>query len=159
MLSESILWTIPVLGALVLAKWILITIIPAFSSVSLFDLSPALNEGSGDVSPAVAALLVLSYTLFVPIQEIIYRGAMQSSLQLFLSGKNKTTLAILVSNIPFSMIHFHLSIILVVTTYILGLFWGDMYARQRTLVGATVSHFLVGLFAFFILGLQDVLIF
>jgi len=156
---ESILWTLPVLGLLVLCKWILITTIPAFSDVTLFDISPALNEGAGDVSPAVAALLVLAYTLFVPVQEIIYRGAMQSSLQLFLTGKNKTTLAILVSNIPFSMIHFHLSVILVVTTYILGVFWGYMYARQRTLIGPTVSHFLVGLFAFFILGLQDVLVF
>ncbi|MBS0629483.1 MAG: cyclic nucleotide-binding domain-containing protein [Verrucomicrobia bacterium] len=156
---ESILWTIPVLLALILCKWILITVIPAFSSVTLFDISPALNEGAGDVSPAVAALLVLAYTLFVPVQEIIYRGAMQSSLQLFLSGKNKTILAILVSNIPFSMIHFHLSVILVVTTYILGVFWGYMYARQKSLLGVSISHFLVGLFAFFILGLQDVLVF
>lgn len=158
-LLESILWTLPVLVALVICKWILISTIPSFSSVTLFDISPALNEGAGDVSRPVAALLVLSYTLFVPVQEIIYRGAMQSSLQRFLYGKNKILPAILVSNIPFSMIHFHLSLILVITTYILGIFWGYMFARQKSLLGVSVSHFLVGLFAFFILGLQDVLIF
>jgi len=155
---ESIVWTIPVLFAFVICKWILIHTIATFSSLPLFDISPDLNKGAPHVGPAAVALLVISYTLFVPVQEIIYRGAMQSSLQQFLTGKNKTTLAILVSNIPFSMIHFHLSVILVITTYILGVFWGYMYARQKNLIGVSVSHFLVGLFAFFILGLQDVLI-
>lgn len=155
---DSVLLTIPVLIALVVCKWILIQLVPAFSDLPLFDVSPALNDDV-TVSPGAAILLVLGYVLFVPVQEIIYRGAMQSSLQMFLLGKNKTTVSILVSNIPFCMIHFHLSLILVVTTYILGVFWGYMFAKQKTLVGVSVSHFLVGLFAFFILGLQGVLIF
>lgn len=156
-LLESILFTVPVLIALVVIKWILIRTIPLFSDLPLFDLTPALNKGAPPISTEMAAFFVIVYSIFVPVQEIIYRGAMQSSLQLFLG--NKTTLAILVSNIPFCMIHFHLSLILVVTTYILGIFWGYMYARQKTLLGVCVSHFLVGLFAFFILGLEGVLIF
>lgn len=158
-IGESILLTIPVMIGLVAIKWVLIKTLPVYSSLPLFHISPALNVGAGSVSPLASAFLVLSYSLFVPVQEIIYRGAMQNSLEIFLSGKNKTTLAILVSNIPFSMIHFHLSVILVVTTYILGFFWGKMFARQRTLVGVSVSHFLIGLFAFFILGLDGILIF
>jgi CRP-like cAMP-binding protein len=156
---ESIVSTIPVMVALIVIKWLLIKIVPAFDSLPLFHISPALNEGTKSVGLLASAFLVLSYSLFVPVQEIIYRGAMQSSLEIFLSGKNRTFLAILVSNIPFSMIHFHLSVILVVTTYILGVFWGYMFARQRSLVGVSVSHFLIGLFAFFILGLQGILIF
>lgn len=158
-LVDSILLTIPVIVALILIKWALIKIFPIFSDLPLFDLSPALNKGAPPVSTGVSFFLVFVYSLFVPVQEIIYRGAMQSSLQLFITGRNKVTLAILVSNIPFSMIHAHLSLLLVITTYILGVYWGYMYARQKTLVGVCVSHFLVGLFAFFILGLEGVLIF
>lgn len=156
-LIVSLVFTIPILIALVLIKWILIEFVPVFSDLPLFDLSPALNKGAPPISREMAAFFVIVYSIFVPVQEIIYRGAMQSSLQLFLT--NKTTLAILVSNIPFAMIHFHLSLILVISTYFLGIFWGYMYARQKTLVGVCVSHFLVGLFAFFILGLEGVLIF
>lgn len=156
-LVESILLTVPVLIALVVIKWILIRTIPVFSDLPLFDLTPALNKGAPPVSTEMAAFFIIVYSIFVPVQEIIYRGAMQTSLQLFLG--NRTSLAILVSNIPFAMIHFHLSLILVVTTYILGVFWGYMYARQKSLLGVCVSHFLVGLFAFFILGLEGVLIF
>lgn len=156
---ESFVATIPVMVILVAIKWVLIQIVPAFDSLPLFHVSAALNQGAESVGPLASAFLILSYSLFVPVQEIIYRGAMQSSLEIFLSGKNRTLLAILVSNIPFSMIHFHLSVILVVTTYFLGIFWGSMFARQRSLVGVSFSHFLIGLFAFFILGLQGILIF
>jgi CRP-like cAMP-binding protein/membrane protease YdiL (CAAX protease family) len=158
-LTESFLFTLPILVALVALKWLLIRHVTAFSSLTLFHISPALNNGAPPVSNGVAALLVIVYVLFVPLQEIIFRGAIQSSLQHFLVGKNKTLAAILVSNIPYCMIHFHLSLILVVLTYLLGSFWGWMYSRQKTLIGVCFAHFLTGLFAFFILGLQDILVF
>lgn len=158
-LVESSLFTLPILVALVILKWIFIHYISAFSSLTLFHISPALSPGAPPVSNLEAFVLVLAYTIFVPVQEIIFRGAMQSSLQLFLTGKNRFLLAILISNIPFCMIHFHLSLILVLLTYLFGSFWGWMLARQKTLVGPCFSHFVVGLFAFFILGIQDILVF
>jgi membrane protease YdiL (CAAX protease family) len=33
-----------------------------------------------------------------------------------------------------------------------GLFWGWMFARQRSIVGVTVSHIVVGLWANFLVG-------
>lgn len=152
------LWTIPVLLFLTLGKWILIQKVPQFSSLQLFHMSPALSPGAAPVSNFEAAILVLAYTVFVPVQEVIFRGAMQSSLQLFHPGRGGVLQAILISNIPFCMIHFHLSLILVVLTYCLGSFWGWMYAKQKTLIASCFSHFIIGLYAFFIIGIQDVLV-
>lgn len=158
-LVESSLITIPILIALVLLKWSLIHTVHDFSHLKLFHISSALNRGAPKITHLEAGLLVSVYILFVPVQEFIYRGGIQSSLQLFLTGKNKTLQAILVSNIPFCMIHFHLSIILVVLTYFFGLILGWIYARQKTLIGSCFCHFIVGLFAFFILGIQDIFIY
>ena len=152
------LWTIPILLGLTGIKWILIQAVPQFSSLQLFHISPALSPDALPVSHFEAAILVFAYTLFVPVQEIIFRGAIQSSLQLFRPGKGGTLQAILISNIPFCMIHFHLSLILVILTYCFGVFWGWMYAEKKTLVASCFSHFIIGLYSFFILGVQDILV-
>lgn len=156
---ESLLLTLPILVLLTVVKWAAIHVIPTFSSLSVFYISPALNTGAPPVGIGTAILLVAVYCLFVPIQEIIYRGAMQSSLQIFLKKKHSVGVAILVSNIPFCMIHFHLSLILTVFVYFFGLFWGWLYARQRTLIGCIASHLLIGFYAFFIIGVQDLLLY
>ena len=56
------------------------------------------------------------------------------------------------------MIHLHLSFSLAVVVYSYGVYWGWMYARQRTLIGCCINHFLVGIWAFFIVGIQDFLV-
>lgn len=157
-LIESFFLSLPVFGIVVLYKWIIIQIDPAFYNFSLFHVTAGLNpDTTKQVSYFVIALLLLGYAVFVPVQEIIYRGAMQNILEKFLIGKNKTILAILISNFPFSLIHIHVSLVLTVLVYFLGVFWGWLFARQRTLVGCTFSHFLVGIWAFFIVGISDIL--
>ncbi len=156
-LIESALFTIPIFIFLIILKWVLIHTVHQFSHLTLFHISPSLMPGE-HVSHLEGAILVMVYALFVPVQEMVFRGAIQSSLEKFLSKKNKISFAIFVSNIPYALIHFHLSLILVVLVYFFGSFWGWMYSRQKTLVGPVFSHFIVGLFAFFILGIQDILV-
>jgi hypothetical protein len=155
---ESILYCIPLLAIVIAAKWLAISFLPAFQHLTLFHISPALASDAPPASPLVFALLVGTYALFVPIQEFIFRGAIQSSLDQFLSGKNKTLQAILISNLPFSMIHWHLSFSVAVTTYFYGLVLGFIFARQKTLIGCCINHFIFGIWAFFIVGFQDLLI-
>lgn len=156
-LWESFLLTIPVLGIVTLYKWIHIQIDPSLHHIPLFQIGAALNPSAGEsVSNSITAFLILGYAVFVPVQEMIYRGAMQNTLEQFLSGKNRTWLAICISNLPFSIIHLHVSLVLTIIVYFFGLFWGWLFARQRTLVGCTFSHFLLGIWAFFIVGLSDV---
>jgi hypothetical protein len=155
---ESILYCIPVFAIIVATKWVAINLIPGFSDLKFFHISPASADGAAPVSSITFSILVLLYALFVPIQEFIFRGAIQSSLEQFLLGKHRTLQAILISNLPFSMIHLHLSFSLTILVYFFGVFWGWMYARQRTLIGCCINHFFVGLWAFFIVGIQDFLV-
>jgi membrane protease YdiL (CAAX protease family) len=44
-----------------------------------------------------------------------------------------------------------------VAAFVPGLFWGWMFAKQRSLVGVTVSHIAVGLWAIFALGVHAII--
>ena len=129
--AESILLTLPVLGLIYLLKGEL-----PFRSL-----------------PQLTPFLAGIYFLSAPLQEILYRGALQNTLERFLSGKGKTLRAILIANLPFSLIHLPLSFPLTIAVYALGLFWGWMFLRQKTVVGCAISHLLVGLWSLSLKGI------
>ena len=99
---------------------------------------------------------MIAYALFTPAQEFITRGALQSSLQMFVGDETRGKLwsAILLSNLMFAAAHSHTSFGLAVAVLVSGLFWGWLYAKQRSLLGVSVSHFLIGVWALFIVGLR-----
>jgi membrane protease YdiL (CAAX protease family) len=86
------------------------------------------------------------------VQELIVRGALQSSLEMFLTGPRRVKNAILVSGLLFAALHIHIGFVLALVAFVPGLFWGVLYARKRNLIGVTLSHIAVGVYAFFILG-------
>lgn len=146
---EACIFTIPLLPLIIFFKWILIHYAPAWSTHALFDLSTH-PEAHFPLSLDIAELGL--YLVFVPIQELIARGALQSSFQILLVGPHKTLWAIILSNILFSVTHLHLSITIGLATIIPGLFWGWLYSRQGSLVGVIISHLIVGIWALFIVG-------
>ena len=157
-LGEGVIFTLPLLGLIVLGKWLIIKFIPAFSHLTLFDFSAATNYGH---KPASGSWLILAlpiiYLLLVPLQELMYRGLLQGSIEEFLTGKHRTRLAIFVANFIFSMTHLHVALLLAVMVFPPGLFWGWLYARHRTLIGVTVSHLLAGGWVFFVVGINPFL--
>lgn len=156
---EALLYCIPFFAIVILIKWLYIHLVPRFHHLSLFHISADLRPGETPVSPWVFAALVIVYGLFVPIQEFVFRGIIQGRLQEFLLGRHKVMRAILISNLPFSMIHLHLSFSLAFFAYLSGLFWGWLYSKQKNLIGCSIHHFIVGAWSFFIIGAQDVLTF
>lgn len=94
------------------------------------------------------------YILFVPIQELIVRGAIQGALYELVSDKerNRVIGSILLSNFMFSSFHAHISLFFVVIIFIPSVIWGYLYYRHKTLIGVTVSHILSGTFAIYALG-------
>lgn len=156
--KEGVLFSVPIIAAAVLIKWFMIHVYPKSESVPLFHLTLGINPSYvGKLPLALLLVLPLVYLLFTPIQELISRGAMQSSLQEFLTGPYKKWSAILVSNLLFSVTHIHVSLGLAVAVFLPGLVWGWMFERHRSLVGVSVSHMIVGGFAYFIMGVQGVL--
>ena len=91
---------------------------------------------------------VTSYFFVAPAQELIARGFLQSSIERFLTGKNRTAIAILLTSVQFGVVHLHFSFATGVVAMISGLLFGAIFARQRTLVGVSLSHFVLGTLAF-----------
>lgn len=150
---ESIIYTIPFLFIILIYKWLLIKTSASFADHNLFDFTLSLEMNKQHVSFWLAALTIFLYLLFVPIQEFLARGIMQSSFQQLLVGPHKTFWAILLSNFLFSDFHAYVSVRFGLAVIIPGIFWGWLYARHKTLIGPIVSHLIIGAWALFIVGL------
>ena len=94
------------------------------------------------------------YLAWSPIQELLFRGILQNRLKKRLEKEGKGWLAIPLTALLFCSIHVHLSSAMVFVTFALGLLWGWLYQRHGTILGVSISHFVLGDFAGF-LGLWD----
>ena len=148
--------TVLLCGAATLIKWVLILLLPAMDHCRVFQLSFGHGEAGARIDLARGFTIALLYGVFSPVQEIIARGALQSSFQEFLENRGRIVWAILLSNAMFAAFHIHVSTFLALLAMSAGFFWGWLYYRQRSLVGVSVSHILTGWYALFILGLERI---
>lgn len=145
--KESVMWSLIIILAMVLAKWLLIVSVPRFAHLQLIDFN---------LSTQSLGFNFILYTLHSPIQEFVARGVLQGSLQHFFTGKNVTFRAIIVSNALFSATHVHLlSGLLGIIVFVPGLFWGWLYSRHNSLVGVSISHLLIGWTGLFFLNIES----
>ena len=148
---EALLFTLPLVVGTVGLKLALVSWVPSMQGLPLFQMfaPPAPGLPASGFNPWLA----LAYVLFAPFQELIYRGGVQWALAHFLTGRWRHWLANAGSNIIFSAAHLYVSPGLAVTAFVVGLFWGWLYTRQRALVGVSVSHVLLGFWAFEVVDL------
>lgn len=148
---QAVALTLPLMAVSVLLKMWLVANVPSMQGQPVFQMFSA--PGPGMPAAVFNPWLTLAYIVFVPFQELIYRGGLQGALSHFLTGRWRQWLAILGSNIIFSAAHLYISPGLSVTAFIAGLFWGWLYSRQKGLVGVSVSHILLGFWAFEVVDL------
>jgi len=91
---------------------------------------------------------VISYFFVAPAQELLGRGFLQNSIEKFLTGRHRTLLAIVLTAVQFGVVHLHFSFATGALAMASGILFGAMFARQRTLLGVSMSHFLLGTLAF-----------
>lgn len=139
-LTPPFLVVITVLKALVL--WLTDSAFPLFERT---DVAERLAESD-------VMLWLRIYAATAVVQELIVRGALQSSLEAFLTGPGRRTRAILVCALLFAISHLHISYLFALLALVPGLFWGWLYSRRPNLVGVSLSHLVVGGYVFFILG-------
>lgn len=145
-------WVTLAIALIVLGiKWFLIEWDPAYANKPFIFILGAIKNPNFSLSTYLSILI--AYSLFAPLQEIIVRGALQSSFNEFLIGKRKGVWSVFLSNIIFSVTHTHLSILASLMVFFPGLLWGWLYLRTPTLVGVIFSHILIGIWALFIIGL------
>lgn len=150
---ESFLMTLPLLAGIALLKGVVLYLNPDIED-RVFSILDVLE---GERVDPTFYLYGMAYALFCPVQEFISRSGIQSALQNFLpESKSRVWIAIILSNLMFSTAHSHLNLTFALLTFFPGLFWGWMYARQGSLLGASVSHVMVGIWIFFIVGIDDI---
>lgn len=156
-LKESFLFSLPICFLMLLTKWILIhTPTSSFYAKPFFDYYGIVLNLHYHIleSPSLWWLGLVAYSLYlVPIQEIVVRGGLQSCLQLFLSSRYNVLWALLISNFLFATLHTSVSFNMSIATFALGMFWGWLYHRQKTLIGPCLSHIMIGILGFWVLGL------
>lgn len=89
----------------------------------------------------------LTYLVIAPLQEFIARGVMQGSIQRLLVGPHTAFWSIVITAFLFGSLHLHSSIMVSTAAVLSSFLWGWMYVRHKNLVGASLSHFLIGNFA------------
>ena len=156
--TEGILFSIPLMALVVLIKWSFIHFIPSLNHLALFDPAAATNH-SAEFNLKIYLIAMLIYALFCPAQEFIGRGCIQTSLQNLMDGKpiQVKWQAIIISNLIFASAHSHLSVGFALTVFIPGIFWGWLFYRHKSLVGVSISHVLIGVWAVFFLGIQSIM--
>ena len=147
-LREALLFSGVFLVFLVAFKWLLTLYVPGFIGDPVIDWSPM-----KDYSTTSLIFLYIGYIILVPVQEFIARGVIQSSLAHLLPLKNRISIAIIVANLFFCVSHIHASVSFAIMLFIPGVFWGLMYQRQKSILGVSVSHIIIGVFTLLCLNL------
>lgn len=86
----------------------------------------------------------ITYLAIAPLQEFIARGVIQSSLQRLLVGSRSGFWAVLITSFLFGSLHLFTSQNLAIAAVITSWLWGWMFARQKSLTGVSLSHFIIG---------------
>lgn len=147
---EGFVFTLPFLALVVLIKFVLIKNISVFAELPLF-----VFVGPGQSLTSYLWILGV-YLLLTPAQELIARGFLQSCLRNFFHGRYKIFFAIFMANVFFEMVHIVHALSFAVSAFCFGLFWGYLYERQKSLIGVSVSHALLGGWTFFVMGFDPI---
>ena len=116
-------------------------------------------DESGQLNWSRYVLFGVVYALFCPVQELIGRCGAQAPLFAFLQGseRKRHAVSILASNLLFAASHSHLNVAFMLVTFLPGLFWGWLFMRNKSIVGVSLSHAMIGIYALFALGLEEFL--
>jgi CRP-like cAMP-binding protein/membrane protease YdiL (CAAX protease family) len=156
---ESIGYSILIIVGLIIFKLCLIQFIPLYHHELLFNPRDGLNMEYGHIiQTSHLFYLAMIYAAFCVFQEFVSRGLLQGCIGFFHQGKHKNLVAILLSNIIFSILHLHVSFIFALVVFPLGCFWGWLYSKSKSLVGVSISHVLIGVTAGNFIGFNFLLL-
>ena len=150
---DALLWALLLIVGILLLKWLLVTAVPGMQGQPVFDIR--LRHTS---SPA--SFLLLALVLYVPVcmlQELVARGILHAGLGALLTGRWGPLWALLLSNALFSLFHVHYSVAVALATFALGLYFGLLWIRHRSLLAVALAHYLVGFFAIEVLNVLPLL--
>ncbi|MEL6184859.1 MAG: cyclic nucleotide-binding domain-containing protein [Myxococcota bacterium] len=138
--------------AISLGVILLMTVVKALAVAAIPHLGPVFPISDLRGASILEILAKLgAYVVLIPLQEFVFRGAIQGSLLHLLDGSGRRRNALLLANAVYAAGHMHMGIVLVPATFSVGLLWGWMFDVQRSLVGVVASHLVIGCYALFVL--------
>lgn len=145
-LLEALILSIPLIGLIILFKFVAIQYLPQFQGKELFNpYSLRMDEKYGiDLTNGDVTIFALIYSAYVFFQAILVRGGLQGMFSRFFSTKWKNVLAIWFSSLVFASVYVYFGLFVVTTVFTTSLFLGWLYNRQKNLFGVTLAHILVG---------------
>ena len=155
---QALIWTDTLLLLLVLVlKLAWIRWAPSMADQPLFD--PASVFSGRPFNLGIYLFAISLYLIHAPLQELVARAGLQGTLQNFIPTQHGRInwKAILISNLLFAASHSFIGFWFCVAAFVPGLFWGWMFAKQRSLIGVMVSHIAVGMWAIFVVGVQEII--
>lgn len=130
-IAESLLATAPVVFIITLIRWWGGTHIIELQGKPFFDLT-ALDYA------------FWAYLFVAPGGEFVARGITQSLLFRMLGGKHAVLWSIILASLIFAVTHTYFSFWISVLSIFGGFLWGWLYSRHGTIVGVSISHFILG---------------
>ena len=154
---QALIWTVPLLLVVVVLKLAWSRWAIPMAGQKLFD--PAAVFGGRPFDAGFYLVAVFLYVIHAPLQELVARAGLQGTLQNFIPTPPGSTnwKAILISNLLFASAHSFIGFWFCVAAFVPGIFWGWMFAKQRSLVGVCVSHIMVGVWAIFVVGVRGII--
>lgn len=90
---------------------------------------------------------LIPYVIHSFLQELLARGVLQSSFERFFEDRRGIRAVLLTAGL-FGLFHIHFGLIAVVITMISGVFFGAFYLRHHNLIGVSILHAMLGIYAF-----------
>jgi len=140
-------------GFITVLKYALIKTVPVLHSLPLFEFGRLTDQGVHHFSPVVM-LYAMIYIMFCPLQAFLINGAFQGAVLHLFKGRFVKELSIVGATLLFAMIHLSIDMTYALAMLVPGLFWAIMYMRQKSLLGVSVSHMIIGLWALYALGFE-----
>ena len=138
---ESSIWSFFFITFALLLKYIIITNITFFEGYPLLYYKTSFKI----LGPFYALLIGFIYALTIPIQQFIFREGIHVPLLVLLEDKHKNFISILISTLFFSVAHIPFGIYIALTMLAPGVLWAILFQKQKSLLGVTWSHFLIGM--------------
>lgn len=148
---ESLVYSFLIIIMITLIKYFSIQIVPQLSHEPLIKFHQEFVQLQEEGRLLWFFLYIIVST---PIQELIFRGCLQGTIQHFLISPYKGLIANFTASVIFCMAHLFISPTFAFFALIVSLIWGAMYIQQKTLIGVTLSHILVGIWAVHVLGIE-----
>ena len=93
-------------------------------------------------------ILILLYVPVVAIQDFLSKGVIQTTIEHVLVGRHARLWSIITASALFGLVHIQLSVEIAIASSLLGVYWGVVYVKSRTLIGVGISHLLIGNLAY-----------